>query len=67
MRDAALTARRVLAIPARRRSTRLPDKMLLRVTGKTVRIDSAKVTKADVMASNGVVHVIDRVLIPPKA
>jgi 3-deoxy-manno-octulosonate cytidylyltransferase (CMP-KDO synthetase) len=29
-------ARRVLAIPARRRSTRLPDKMLLRATGKTV-------------------------------
>lgn len=29
-------ARRVLAIPARRRSTRLPDKMLLRETGKTV-------------------------------
>lgn len=29
-------ARRLLAIPARRRSTRLPDKMLLRDTGKTV-------------------------------
>ena len=39
----------------------------IRVTGKTVRINSAKVAKADVMASNGVVHVIDRVLIPPAA
>jgi uncharacterized surface protein with fasciclin (FAS1) repeats len=39
----------------------------IRVTGKTVRINSAKVVKADVMASNGVVHVIDRVLIPPAA
>jgi 3-deoxy-manno-octulosonate cytidylyltransferase (CMP-KDO synthetase) len=29
-------ARRVLAIPARRRSTRLPDKMLLRETGKSL-------------------------------
>jgi 3-deoxy-manno-octulosonate cytidylyltransferase (CMP-KDO synthetase) len=29
-------ARTVLAIPARRRSTRLPDKMLLRETGKTM-------------------------------
>jgi 3-deoxy-manno-octulosonate cytidylyltransferase (CMP-KDO synthetase) len=29
-------ARRVLIIPARRRSTRLPDKLLLRDTGKTV-------------------------------
>jgi uncharacterized surface protein with fasciclin (FAS1) repeats len=39
----------------------------IRVTGKTVRINTAKVVKADVMASNGVVHVIDRVLIPPAA
>ena len=39
----------------------------IRVTGKTVRINSARVTKADVMASNGIVHVIDRVLIPPAA
>ena len=39
----------------------------IRVTGKTVRINSAQVTKADVMASNGIVHVIDRVLIPPAA
>jgi 3-deoxy-manno-octulosonate cytidylyltransferase (CMP-KDO synthetase) len=30
------SARRVLVIPARRRSTRLPNKMLLRHTGKTV-------------------------------
>jgi uncharacterized surface protein with fasciclin (FAS1) repeats len=39
----------------------------IRVTGKTVRINTAKVAKADVLASNGVVHVIDRVLIPPAA
>jgi uncharacterized surface protein with fasciclin (FAS1) repeats len=39
----------------------------IKVTGKTVRINSAKVTTADVLASNGVVHVIDRVLIPPAA
>jgi len=37
----------------------------IRVTGKTVRINGARVTKADVMASNGVVHVLDRVLLPP--
>lgn len=36
MSSRLLNARRVLAIPARRRSTRLPDKMLLRDTGKTV-------------------------------
>ena len=36
MSSQLIAARRVLAIPARRRSTRLPDKMLLRDTGKTV-------------------------------
>jgi uncharacterized surface protein with fasciclin (FAS1) repeats len=39
----------------------------IRVDGKTVLINTAKVAKADVMASNGIVHVIDRVLIPPAA
>ena len=39
----------------------------IRVTGITVRINDARVTTADVKASNGVVHVIDRVLIPPAA
>jgi uncharacterized surface protein with fasciclin (FAS1) repeats len=38
----------------------------IRVAGKSVRVNNAKVTKADVMASNGVIHVIDRVLIPPR-
>jgi len=39
----------------------------IRVTGTTVRINSAAVTKADVRASNGIVHLIDRALIPPAA
>ena len=39
----------------------------IRVTGKTVQINTAKVAEADVMASNSVVHVIDRVLLPPAA
>jgi len=34
-------------------------------TTKGVKINNATVTKADVMASNGVIHVIDTVLIPP--
>jgi uncharacterized surface protein with fasciclin (FAS1) repeats len=37
------------------------------VTGTTVRINTARVTAVDVKASNGVVHLIDRVLIPPAA
>ena len=37
----------------------------IRVSGKTVRVNASKVTAVDVMASNGVIHVIDRVLLPP--
>ena len=34
------------------------------VTGKTVKVNGAKVVTADVKASNGIIHVIDKVLIP---
>jgi uncharacterized surface protein with fasciclin (FAS1) repeats len=34
-------------------------------SGTTVRVGGAKVVKADIAARNGVIHVIDRVLIPP--
>jgi uncharacterized surface protein with fasciclin (FAS1) repeats len=36
----------------------------IRVAGRSVFVNDAKVTKADVKASNGVIHVINRVLIP---
>lgn len=35
------------------------------VDGPTVMIDGAKVTKPDVEGTNGVIHVIDKVLMPP--
>jgi len=35
------------------------------IAGSTVTIDKAKVTKADVYAGNGIVHVIDAVMLPP--
>ena len=35
-------------------------------SGGTVRINNATVTSADVRASNGIVHVIDSVLLPPQ-
>jgi uncharacterized surface protein with fasciclin (FAS1) repeats len=38
----------------------------IRVVGGRVRVGPATVTTADVMATNGVVHVVDRVLIPPR-
>jgi uncharacterized surface protein with fasciclin (FAS1) repeats len=36
----------------------------IKVTGKTVKINNSKVIAADVKAKNGVIHVIDTVLIP---
>lgn len=35
------------------------------VDGGTVRINAANVIIADIVASNGVIHVIDAVLLPP--
>lgn len=40
------------------------QKLPIKVDGDTVMVGEAKVVKADVMASNGVIHVIDAVLIP---
>lgn len=37
------------------------------VKGKNVMINMSKVVKADIEASNGVIHVIDTVLMPPAA
>lgn len=39
--------------------------LALAKAGNFVTIDDAMVTKADIAASNGVVHMIDRVLLPP--
>ena len=38
----------------------------IRVTGNRVFVNNARVTTVDIPASNGVIHVINRVLIPPK-
>jgi uncharacterized surface protein with fasciclin (FAS1) repeats len=40
--------------------------LALAKSGTFVTVEDAMVTQADVAASNGVVHVIDRVLMPPK-
>jgi uncharacterized surface protein with fasciclin (FAS1) repeats len=58
-------------VPAAKAATLTSAKTLegasvpIRVSGSTVRVGGAKVVKADVGARNGVIHVIDRVLIPP--
>ena len=38
----------------------------VRVSRKGVKLNNARVVKADVKASNGVVHVINKVLLPPE-
>jgi uncharacterized surface protein with fasciclin (FAS1) repeats len=37
----------------------------IRVRNNTVRINGAKVVKADIVCTNGVIHVIDKVILPP--
>jgi uncharacterized surface protein with fasciclin (FAS1) repeats len=40
------------------------DVLPVKVDGGTVTVDKAKVVKTDIAASNGVIHVIDTVLVP---
>ncbi|HSV69627.1 MAG TPA: fasciclin domain-containing protein [Methylibium sp.] len=42
------------------------DNVALARAGSFVTVEDAVVTQADVVATNGVVHVIDKVLMPPK-
>jgi uncharacterized surface protein with fasciclin (FAS1) repeats len=42
-------------------------KVNIKTEGDTVMINGAKVVSADVAASNGVIHVIDAVILPPKS
>jgi len=41
------------------------DSVTVMVSGGKVKVNNAKVTQADIKASNGVIHVIDAVLLPP--
>ncbi|MBH8554329.1 fasciclin domain-containing protein [Nostocaceae cyanobacterium CENA357] len=34
-------------------------------TGKTITVNGARVTQADIPASNGIVHIVDKVILPP--
>ena len=36
----------------------------IKVTDGTVMVDNAKVTKTDIICTNGVIHVIDAVILP---
>jgi len=41
------------------------DALAIKVNGSAVMVDKAQVVKTDIGASNGVIHVIDTVLLPP--
>ena len=59
-----VTASRVMTL--RSAKTANGKSVRIRAAGRNVMVNSARVTTADVTASNGVIHVINRVLIPPK-
>jgi uncharacterized surface protein with fasciclin (FAS1) repeats len=58
-----VTAARAMTLSSAR--TLEGSKLSIRTKGGSVTINGAKVVKADVLASNGVIHVIDTVLLPP--
>jgi transforming growth factor-beta-induced protein len=45
--------------------TLLTQKFIVDTSGNSVKVNDATVTTADVFATNGVIHIIDTVLIPP--
>ena len=57
-------ARAAKVVTLRSAKTLAGPSVRIRVTGKTVRVNTSKVVTADVRATNGVIHVSDRVLIP---
>jgi uncharacterized surface protein with fasciclin (FAS1) repeats len=40
------------------------DMIIIAAHGGTVTVDNAKVVTTDILASNGVIHVIDTVIVP---
>ncbi len=58
----AVTAAQVVNLPTAK--TVSGQELQITATGNTVKVNNAQVIKADIRASNGVIHVIDTVLIP---
>jgi uncharacterized surface protein with fasciclin (FAS1) repeats len=61
--NAELYAMDVVALPSIETLEGTP--LVVTVDGSDVSVDGAMITEADIVASNGVIHVIDAVLIPP--
>lgn len=63
---AGVTTRATLSADNTTVTTLAGTKLVLAKAGDFITVDEALVTQADATASNGVLHVIDRVLTPPK-
>jgi len=63
---AGATTRATLSADSTTLTTLAGTKVVLSKAGDYITVDEALVTQADVSAQNGVLHVIDRVLMPPK-
>jgi uncharacterized surface protein with fasciclin (FAS1) repeats len=63
--DGAVPASTVLTLDGQSVPTLNGAEITISVDGDTVMIDDATVVTVDVMADNGIIHVIDSVLLPP--
>jgi uncharacterized surface protein with fasciclin (FAS1) repeats len=55
----------VVKLDGEKVATAAGPKATITVAGSTVMVDKAKVVKTDIECSNGVIHVIDAVILPP--
>ncbi len=61
--SAPITAAQIVQVPNVR--TLEGEAVRIRVDGSSVHLNDATVTEADLRASNGIIHVIDSVMVPP--
>jgi uncharacterized surface protein with fasciclin (FAS1) repeats len=62
----SISAKQITAFTSAEAKTLQGKNVKIKVDEKGVHVNTAKVIKADVMASNGVIHVIDSVILPPQ-
>ena len=61
----AVKAEKVVTLDGKKVKTVQGSEAAISVKGGSVYVDKAKVVKTDIVTSNGVIHVIDAVILPP--
>ena len=61
----AVKADKVVTLDGKKVKTVQGSEVAISVKGGSVYVDKAKVVKTDIVTSNGVIHVIDAVILPP--